>query len=166
MVSCLASFHCKISSEVSATTVMMRSITSTVSIVCDWGLLAHAFFHAEGFFGETFIFLDFSTSVRGSLGGVTLPCSCLSSLFFSSWFTSSPPPPPGESGTISSDALFISCTSSFFFFLELLGPSYSSRVTTGFSMRSGSESSVYLTSTRNFAGHSLVISSIYSSVSL
>jgi hypothetical protein len=111
------------SSKVSDITAMMRSISSTVSIVCKWGLLAHDFFHVEGFFGETFFFLDVSVSIRGYLGNVTLPYSFLySSPSSSSLSTSSPPPPLGESGVVSSDVMCISCTSSFFFFLLLLGP--------------------------------------------
>jgi hypothetical protein len=154
-------------SEVSNTATMMRSISSTMSTVYNGGLLALEFFHDEGFLGEPFIFLDVSIFGRGSLGGVTSPCSCFSSSpSSSSLSTSSPPPPSGESGVVSFDALFSSYTSSFFFFLLLLGASYSSRVTTGLPMRSGSESSVCSAGTRNSAGHSLVISSIYSSVSL
>jgi hypothetical protein len=167
IVSCLASLHCKISFEVSDTAVMMRSISSTVSTVSNGGLLARDFFHNEGFFGEPFLFLDVSISVRGFLGGVTLPCSCFSSSpSSSSLSTSSPPPPSGESGVASSDALCVSCTSSFFFFFFFLGPSYSSWVTTGLPMRSRSESYVCSTGTRNSTGHSFVIYSMSSSVSL
>jgi hypothetical protein len=116
------------SSEVYDTVAMMSSISSTVSIVCKWVLLARDFFHAEGFFGETFLFFNISASVRGYLGGVTSPYFCLSSSPSSSfWSTSSSPPSPGDSDAISSDVLFISYTSSLFFFLLLLGPSYSSQ---------------------------------------
>jgi hypothetical protein len=125
------------------------------------------FFRDEGFCREPFIFLDVSVFVMGFLGGVTSPCYYFfSSPSSSSLYTSSPPPPSGESGVVSFDALLNSCTSSFFFFLLLLGVPYSSRVTTELLMRSGSESFVCLTDTRNFVGYSLVISSMSSSMSL
>jgi hypothetical protein len=145
----------------------MRSMSSTVITVWNGGLLAFEFFHAKGFFGETFIFLDVSVSVRGYLGSVTSPLSFLySSPSTYSFSTSSPPLPLGESDVVSSDVLFNFCTSSFFFFLLLLGASYSLQVTIGLPLRLGSQSSIYLTGMRNFARHSLVISSISSSVSL
>jgi hypothetical protein len=154
------------SPEVSDTMEMMRSISSTVSTVCNGGLLAREFFCVESFFGEKFIFLDVLVFGRGSLGVFMSPCSFFySSPLSSSWSTSSPPPPPGGFGVVSSDVLCISCTSSFFLLL-FPGPSYSSWVTTGLLMRSGLESYVCLNGTRNFIGHSLVISSISSSVSL
>jgi hypothetical protein len=145
----------------------MRSASSTVSTFCDRSLLARDFFRAEGFCGETFLFLDVSSSIGGSFGGVTSPFSCLSYSPSSSWFTSSPPPPPSESDAVSSDALFMSYTSSFFlFFLVLLGPSHSIWVTKGLLMMSGLKSSVYLTGTRNSFGHSLDISFMSSSINL
>jgi hypothetical protein len=124
----------------------------------------------NGFYGETFHFFDVSTSVRGYFGSITSSFSCLSSSPSSSCFTSLPPPPAGELGAVSSDVLFFSSlsmsytSSSFFFFFALLSLSYSVRVTKGISMMSGSERFVASTGTRNSAGHSLVISSMYSSV--
>jgi hypothetical protein len=142
MISCFSSLQYKISSDVSDTMMMMRSMSSTVSTVCNLGLLALDFFRDEGFMGETFLFLDVSASSRGSLGSVTSPYLCFSSSpLSSSLSTSSPPPPLGESKIVSSDVLFNSYTSSFFFLLLLLGASYSSRVTTGLLMRLGSDSS-------------------------
>jgi hypothetical protein len=79
MVSYFASLRCKISSNVSDIAAMMRPISSTVSIVCNLGLLDFDFFPDVGFVGETSIFLDVSTSSRGSLGGITSPCFCFSS---------------------------------------------------------------------------------------
>jgi hypothetical protein len=78
-----------------------------VSIFRDLGLLARDFFCAEGFFGETFLFFDVSTSIRGSFGDVTSPFSFLSSSPSSSWFTSLPHP-PGELGAVSYDAMSFS----------------------------------------------------------
>jgi hypothetical protein len=142
MVSCFSSLHYKISSEVSATAAMMRSMSSTVSIVFNLGLLYFDFFHDEGFMGETFLFLDASASSMGFLGGVTSSDSFLSySPFSFSLSTSSPPLHPSESKVVSSDALFNSCTSYFFFLLLLLGAFYSSRVTIGLRMISRSNSS-------------------------
>jgi hypothetical protein len=129
--------------------------------------LAFEFFRDEGFFGEPFLFLDVSIFGGGSLGGVTSPCSYFSSSpSSSSLSTLSPPPPSSEFDVISFDALFGSCTSSLFFLLLLLGASYSSRVTRGLPMRSGSKSSIYSIGTRNSEGHSLFISSISSSMNL
>jgi hypothetical protein len=48
MVSCLASLHYKISSEVSEIVAMMKSMSSIVSTVCIYGLLALEFFHDVG----------------------------------------------------------------------------------------------------------------------
>jgi hypothetical protein len=79
MVSCLASLHYKISSEVFERTTMMKSMSSIVSTVCNCGLVFLDFFHNVGFMGETFLFLEVSASSIGSLGGVTLPYFCLSS---------------------------------------------------------------------------------------
>jgi hypothetical protein len=73
MVSCFSSLRYKISFFVSEMVVMMRSISSTVSIVYNLGLLALDFFCNEGFMGETFLFLDVSASSMGSLGGFTPP---------------------------------------------------------------------------------------------
>jgi hypothetical protein len=131
MDSCFSSLHYKISSDVSDTNTMMRLISSTMSIVYSLGLLAFEFFHDVGFIGETFLFLDVSTSSSGFLGGVTSPYFLLSSSpSLYSLSTSSSFPLQGEFDAFSSDALFISCTSSFFFFLLPLGASYSLRVTT------------------------------------
>jgi hypothetical protein len=124
---CFSSLHCKISSDVSDTMTMMRLMSSTVIIFCSLGLLAFEFFHDVGFVGETFLLLDVFASSRGFLGGVTSPCFFLSSSpSFSHLSTSSTPPLLGEFDAIFSDALFISCTSSFLFFLLLLGAPYSS----------------------------------------
>jgi hypothetical protein len=128
--------------------------------------LAFEFFRNEGFFEEPFIFLDLSASVMGSLGGVTLPCSCFFSSPSSSSLSTFSPPSSGESGVVSFDVLLHSCTSSFFFFLLFLGASYYSQVTIGSLIRSGSESSICLIGTGNSAGHPLVISSMSSFVSL
>jgi hypothetical protein len=82
------------SSEVFDIAEMMRSISSTMRTVCNGGFLAREFFFAKSFFGKTFLFLDVSIYGRGYLGGVTSPCSFLSSSpSSSSWSTSSPPPP-------------------------------------------------------------------------
>jgi hypothetical protein len=67
---------------------------------------------------------------------------------------------------LSVNTLFISCTYSFFFLLLLLGASYSSQVTTGIMMRSGSYSYAWSTGIRSSANHSLVISFMSCSVSL
>jgi hypothetical protein len=129
--------------------------------------LAFEFFRDKGFFGEHFLFLDVSSFMMGSLGDVTSSCFYFfSSPSSSSLYTSSPPPPLGESVVVFFDALINSCTSSFFFFLLLLGASYSSQVTTRLLMRLGLESFVCSTGKRNSTGHSLVISSMSSSVSL
>jgi hypothetical protein len=82
MVSCLASLHCKISSEVYETMTMMKSMSSILSTVCICGLVALDFFRDVGFVGETFLFLEVSASSIGSLGCVTSPCFCLSSSLF------------------------------------------------------------------------------------
>jgi hypothetical protein len=74
MVSCLASMFYIISCEVSNTTVMMKSKSSSMSIVCSLVLVALDLFHEVGFMGEAFIFLKGSTSSMGSLGSVTSPC--------------------------------------------------------------------------------------------
>jgi hypothetical protein len=74
MVSCLASFLYKISSEVSDTAAMMKSKSSSVSTVCSLVLLAFDFFRDVGFMGETFLLLDGSVSSGGFCGGVTSPC--------------------------------------------------------------------------------------------
>jgi hypothetical protein len=146
---------------------MMKSMSSIMSTVCICGLLDLDFFDDVSFMGETFLLLDASTSLMGSLGGFTFPYFCLSSSpLFSSFSTSSSPPPPGELEAVSSDALFISCTFYFFSLLLLLGALYSSRVTMGLSIRSGSDNLAWSTGIRNFAGHSLLISSMSSSVSL
>jgi hypothetical protein len=150
MASSFASFLCKISFEVSDTTTIMKSKSSTMSTVCSFGLLALDFFRNVGFMGETFLLLDGSASSGGLCGSVTLPCFCLSSSpSFSSLSTSSSPPPLGEYNAVSSDVLLSFYTSSFFFFLLLLGASYASRVTTGFPMRYGSDSSAWSTGIRN-----------------
>jgi hypothetical protein len=47
-------------------------ISSSVSMVSNWGLLAHVFFLAEGFFGETFLFYIVIVPIRGSLSGGVL----------------------------------------------------------------------------------------------
>jgi hypothetical protein len=133
--------------------------------------LAHVFFLAECFRRETFLFFDVSASIGESFGGETLPLDFIS-LSSPPCFTSSPPPPAGESDPISSQALSSSsvsmfCTSSFFFFFfTLVYPSCSTRVAKGVPMMSGSKSYAYSTSTRNSAGHYLVIFSISSSVNL
>jgi hypothetical protein len=131
MVSCFLSLHCKISSEVYKTTMMMIFMSSIMSTICIYDLLALDFFRDVGFVGETFLFLEVLASSRGSLGGVTSPCFFLySSPLSSSLYTLSSPPPLGEFEVVSSEALFSSCTYSVFFLLLLLGASYSSRVTT------------------------------------
>jgi hypothetical protein len=81
------------SSEVSSTTMMMRSMSSTMRIVCNLGLLAFEFFHDEGFNGETFIFLDVSASSRGFFGGVTflVPIFLFPFVFLFVYFISSSP---------------------------------------------------------------------------
>jgi hypothetical protein len=125
MVSCLASLCCKISSKVSETTTMMKSMSSIMSTVYICGLVSLDFFWDVGFVGETFLFLEVSTSSIGSLGDVTSPCFYLSSSpLSSSLSTLSSPPLLGESEAVSSDALFNFYTSSFFFLLLLLGASY------------------------------------------
>jgi hypothetical protein len=73
ITSFLASFFCNISFEASFTAVMMKSKSSTVSIVFILVMVALGFFQEEGFEGETFLFFKRSTS---SLANVTLPCFC------------------------------------------------------------------------------------------
>jgi hypothetical protein len=115
------------SSKVSDTIEMIRSMSSTMNTVWNGGLLAFDFFCNEGFIEEPFLFLDVSASVWGYLGVVTSPSFYL---YYSpssfSLSTLSPPSPSGESGVVSFDALLNSYTSSLFFFLLLLGASYSS----------------------------------------
>jgi hypothetical protein len=165
MASYFASFLCKISSEASPTVEIMKSKSSTMSTFCIFGLLYLEFFCNEGFVGETFLFVDGSVSSGRFYGVVTLPCLS-SSCSFSFFFTSSSPPPLGDSDGVSFDVLCTSCTSCFFFFLLLLGESYSSRVTTVFPMRLGSDSSVGLVGIRSSTCQSLMISSRSSVVSL
>jgi hypothetical protein len=45
-------------------------MSSFMSVASSWGLLAHVFFLAKGFCGETFLFFDVSTSVGGLFSGV------------------------------------------------------------------------------------------------
>jgi hypothetical protein len=111
--------------EASDTSAMMKSKPSIVSTVRSFNLLSLDLFCDVGFVGETFILFDGYASSRGFHGGVTLPCSYLSSSpsfsYFSSLSTSPPPPAPGESKAESSEALLSSYTSSFFFLILLLG---------------------------------------------
>jgi hypothetical protein len=146
---------------------MMRSMSYIMSIVHILGLLYFDFFRDVGFIGETFLLLDVSTSSMGFLGSVTFPYFFLSSSLSSSYFsTLSPPPPSCESEVMSSNMLFISYISSVFFFLLLLGASNSSRVTIILPMRLGSNSYSWSNDTRNYSGHSLVISLRFSSMRL
>jgi hypothetical protein len=102
--------------------MMMKYISSIVSTVCICGLVDLGFFHDVGFMGETFLFLEVLASSIGSLSSVTSPYFWLSSSpLSSSLSTFSSPPPLGESEAVSFDALFKSCTYSFFFLLILLG---------------------------------------------
>jgi hypothetical protein len=128
-----------------------------------------AFFLAEGFYRETFLFYDASTVVRGSFSSVASPLSCFSpSSPPSSWFTLFPPTPAGELGAVSSDALSFSSLSMsqnslfFFFLFALLYPSCSTWVTNGILIILGSKSSASSIGTMNFSSHSLVISSMSS----
>jgi hypothetical protein len=170
IVSCLAPCICKISSKVSSTTAIMRSMSSTVSTFFNWGLLVRAFFLVEGFSGEKFLFYYVFVVVRGSFGGVSSPSPFFSPSSPPSWFTSSPPLPLGESGLLSFEVLYsssVSWTSSFFFFFfAFLCPVCSTQVTKGLPMISGSKSSAYSTGIRNFLGRYFVISSISFSISL
>jgi hypothetical protein len=163
----------QVSSKASSTTAIIRSTSSSLSMDFILGLLAHFFFLNEGLCRETFFFFDVSALVGGSFGSVTSPLSCFyPSSPPSSWFTLSPPPLAGELGLLSSKVLSSSSisifytSSFFFFFFTLVCPSCSTWVTKGLPMMSGLEISASLTGTRNSAGHSLVISSIYSSVIL
>jgi hypothetical protein len=126
MVYFFSSFICKISFEASDTAAIMKSKSLTVRKFYIFGLTTLDFFYDVSFIGETFLFLDISASSREFLGSVTSPCFCLSSSpYFSSLSTSSSPPPLSESDVVSSDVFCISYTYSFFFFLLLLGASYS-----------------------------------------
>jgi hypothetical protein len=167
MVSCLASFFYKMCSEAFDTTTIMNSKSSSMSTVCSLVLLALDFFCNVGFVGETFIFLDGSTSSGRLCGSVTSPCFYLySSPLFSSLSASSSPPPLGDSEAVSFDVLFSFCTSFVFFLLLVPGVSYSSRVATKILISSGSGSFAESTGIRRYACHSLVISSRSSSVRL
>jgi hypothetical protein len=57
---------------------MMKYMSSIMRTVYIYGLLALDFFRDVGFVGETFLFLEVSTSSIRSLGGVTSPCFFLS----------------------------------------------------------------------------------------
>jgi len=144
-----------------------RMISSLVSVVSNWGLLAHVFFLVEGFFGEIFLFYIVIVPIGGSSSGgvVDLPPP----------FPSSPSssPPPGKpdqlySKPLSSTSLCISWTSSYFFFfiipLECLA--CSSWVTMELPMVLVSDISTSTIGTRNSFGHSFVICSISSSIIL
>jgi hypothetical protein len=48
-------------------------MSSYVSVASNWGLLAHVFFLAEGFYGETFLFYGIIVSIGGYFGGVASP---------------------------------------------------------------------------------------------
>jgi hypothetical protein len=129
-------------------------------------------FSNVGFLGETFLLLDGSfirwiASSTRSLGGVTLPCFCLSSspsLF--SLSTSSSPPYPGDFEAVSSDSLLNYWTSTVFFLLLVPGVSFPSRVASGMPIILGSDSSVRSAGIRSSIGQSLVVSSRSSSMSL
>jgi hypothetical protein len=73
MVACLALVFYIISCEASDTTVIMKSKSSSMSTVYSLVLVALDFFREVGFVGETFLFLEGSTSSIGSLGDVTSP---------------------------------------------------------------------------------------------
>jgi hypothetical protein len=101
--------------------MMMKSKSSTVSIVCILVKVALDLFQEEGFGVENFLFFRGSTS---SVGGVTSP------YFFSSSFpfissTSSSPPWSGDTEEVFSDVLLKSWNSSIFFLLLGLGVSFS-----------------------------------------
>jgi hypothetical protein len=74
MVSFLASFIYKISSEASDIVAMMKSKSSSVRKIYILVLLAFDFFRDVGFVGETFLLLDGSMSSGGFCGGVNFPC--------------------------------------------------------------------------------------------
>jgi hypothetical protein len=60
----LDSLYYKICSKVSETMTMIKYMSSIVSIVYIYGLLALDFFHDVGFLGETFLLLEVSSSSR------------------------------------------------------------------------------------------------------
>jgi hypothetical protein len=119
-------------------------MSSSMRVASNLGLLAHVFFLAEGFFGETFLFCGVTVPTGGSSrGGVVAsppPCS----------FSPSSPPPcpstssfpsPGELEPLSSEELSFSLLSiswtsfSFlFFFVPLDCLTCSTHVTMGLPM--------------------------------
>jgi hypothetical protein len=124
--SCFTPYLCRMSSEASSMTPRTRLISSSVSVASNWGLLAHVFFLAEGFYEETFLFCG--VSAGGYFGGVASPSPFFSPSspppYPSAW-SSSPPPPAGEPNPFSSEALSSSSvsifwTSSYFFFFFVL----------------------------------------------
>jgi hypothetical protein len=123
-------------------------------VVLNVALVALDFFWDEGFGEVTFLFLVGSSL---SLGGVTSPLFCSTSVP-----PSSPPSSPylGDVEDVSTNVLWTSCTSSFFF--VLLGPGVSVIV----SGLSTSDIFVGSVGTRRYVDHSLVISSKSSSVNL
>jgi hypothetical protein len=139
-------------------------------VASNWGLVACVFFLAEGFYGETFLFCGVTISVGGYFGGVASPPPCSSPPSFPSTLS---PPPPSEPYRFSSEALSSSSVSIFwnssylfFFFVPLDCSTCSTWVTMGLPMVSVSENSASTTGTRNSSGHSFVIFSMYSSISL
>jgi hypothetical protein len=150
--------------EASATVVMIKSKSSTMSIVYILVKVSLDFFQKVGFMGETFLFFKGSSSSAGSLGGVTSPCFCWSSFLFVS-STSSSPPHSGDIEAVPSDALLNFWTSSVFFLLFGPGQSFASSVVPGLSISLGSEISVGSAGMRSYVDQSLVISSRSSSMS-
>jgi hypothetical protein len=138
---------------------MMNSKSSVVSTVCILVMVALDFFWEEGFRGKTFLFFRGSVS---SLGSVTFPCFCSTSLPFIS-STSSSPPQSGDTEAVFPEALLKYWISSVLFLLLGLGVSCSLCVVFGMS---GLDISARSTGIRRFLDQSLVISSRSSSVSL
>jgi hypothetical protein len=115
---------CIISCEVSDTAAMMKSKSSSMITVCNLVLLDLDFFLKVGFVGESFLFLEGSTSSTGSLGGVMSLVFFLSSFpLVASLSTSSSHPHPGDSEVVSSNVLLRFCTSLVFFLLLVPGVS-------------------------------------------
>jgi hypothetical protein len=100
---------------------MMKSKSSGVSVVYILVTMDFDLFQEEGFRGGTFLFFKGSVS---SLGGVTSPFFCSTSLSFIS-STSSSPPHSGDMEAVFPEALLKSWTSLVFFLLLILGVSCS-----------------------------------------
>jgi hypothetical protein len=50
-----------------------KMMFSSVRMAYNWGLLAHVFFLAEGFYGETFLLYGVTILEGGSFNGVASP---------------------------------------------------------------------------------------------